>query len=89
MKQITSPDALLGKKFVAYGLGRPSSYIDNITANRRRDTFAVREVSQNFTFRNGLECVDKRCGTLLTWSEDQLLWFDAETGNLGAWWIAH
>jgi pimeloyl-ACP methyl ester carboxylesterase len=87
-KRITSADALVGKKFIAYTLG--SSFLEwhYVNAGQRRGmTVGGQPNQQSFVFRESMHCAQGVCRVLIKWSDREVLEFDPPTGNLTAWWI--
>ena len=89
-KQVSSADALAGRKFFAYKLsdrGGENSYYDYTAADRRTNLRAEAESRESVAFRDGLRCVAGTCSRLIQWADGQILEFDPKTGNLRAWWV--
>jgi pimeloyl-ACP methyl ester carboxylesterase len=86
-RRITSAETLVNKKFDAYENDDFNRQYDYISSSQRTNMQAVSDTRESFSFRDGLLCTGSKCSTLIRWSEQEILEFDAKAGDLKAWWI--
>lgn len=88
-----SPDALIGKSFVRYGLGRPSSFVFLQSKTDVKVMFADDSETEKLRLTaagNGeplTACIAADCGRLVMWDEKVLLEFDSKADSLKYWWL--
>lgn len=87
-RRITSVAPLAGRKFAAYTL----QDVDNkeLTYDGRGGRSVLTSLSEtreSVAFRDGMHCAGQACALLVQWAPGQILEFDADSGDIHAWWI--
>ena len=87
VRKVQSVDALVGRKFVVYGVDGGTALIDYVSSSKRRVESIDQVAEEPVSAEDGLVCAAKQCSTLVSWSSHELLEFAGDVGALKAWWI--
>ena len=87
-KRITSAEGLVNRKFLAYTLSpKVTHHYEYTSPVQRKHMEGSGLRTEAVVFRKDLHCIGNQCSKLIRWSNDEVLEFDAKSGQLAGWWV--